>query len=635
MNATQGLHAYGLLLGSVSGFRGPRKKDPHLVLFVQPGDPSHPQYRVAINLQPTAPAASAGLEYQIVDLARNRGAATLIKAIRDLDGAGSFQVASSDDKVPCLDYVRDEYLGLTKFTPADAALKTALTKAARDKEATVAVFGTGSPMDHRTGQHEATGYEGVDNVHMNQGAFHRTGATLHFLENGANQDGALIFLSGSSVKGFFFKFATQSLDTDASGNPIPSGIPEIDSTPQRVKKAILVPPPRPAAPSNAFVFADTKAGDEDGQFVADDDAGSYKKPFTMQLSRGKTRGPVPTPIGYPRLDLTSVVGKRFPGYSNTAAAETIAFDVIGDSGAPNEQKLPGETRVTDLLAQNAAASPPAFLFHVGDVVYYYGEGPYFFGQFFEPFRAYPAPIFAIPGNHDGVTYDPSMVSLQAFQQVFCAPAPARSAMAAGILRSTMTQPGVYFTLDAPLVSIIGLYSNCGESIGWLDEHQLLFLYNELVRLKQAREADGTAVILAIHHCPRWFPGQKPSDVTSAAIDKACEQAKFWPDAVISGHAHLYQRIVRQVSGREIPYIITGAGGYGLSALQEVAKKYVATLDQKHARLLVEYGYVRATVTKPSGRGASPTLRFEYNSTKQTSNQPDDVCTVDLSTNKLV
>ena len=30
------------------------------------------------------------------------------------------------------------------------------------------------------------------------------------------------------------------------------------------------------------------------------------------------------------------------------------------------------------------------------------------------------------------------------------------------MRSAMTQPGVYFTLDAPMVSIIGLYSNVLE-----------------------------------------------------------------------------------------------------------------------------------------------------------------------------
>jgi hypothetical protein len=34
-----------------------------------------------------------------------------------------------------------------------------------------------------------------------------------------------------------------------------------------------------------------------------------------------------------------------------------------------------------------------------------------------------------------------------------------------------------------------------------------------------------------------------------------------------------QRIVRQTGGRDIPYIITGAGGYGLKAGQALAKNY--------------------------------------------------------------
>jgi hypothetical protein len=185
------------------------------------------------------------------------------------------------------------------------------------------------------------------------------------------------------------------------------------------------------------------------------------------------------------------------------------------------------------------------------------------------------------------------------------------------------------------VSIVGLYSNCSESVGWLDEQQLLFFYQELVRLKKLRQREGRATILAIHHCPRWFPGEATSDPTSAAIDRACVQAQFWPDAVVCGHAHLYQRIVRQDGGRDVPYIITGAGGYGLNANEAVAKQYVATLDARLTRLLVEEGYVRATVSLPSGAASKPTLRFEYNSIKQTSDQPDDVCTVDLSTHELL
>ena len=41
-----------------------------------------------------------------------------------------------------------------------------------------------------------------------------------------------------------------------------------------------------------------------------------------------------------------------------------------------------------------------FFFTSVTVVYNFGESRYYYDQFYEPFRAYPAPIFAIPGNHD-------------------------------------------------------------------------------------------------------------------------------------------------------------------------------------------------------------------------------------------
>jgi hypothetical protein len=276
------------------------------------------------------------------------------------------------------------------------------------------------------------------------------------------------------------------------------------------------------------------------------------------------------------------------------------------------------------------------MYHVGDVVYFYGERAYYYSQFYDPFRSYPAPIFAIPGNHDGVIYESSQVSLADFQSAFCAQTPGRWSGSAGILRSAMTQPGVYFTLNHPLVSIIGLYSNCGESLGWLDEQQLTFLYQELVRLKAARRNGLPAVIMAIHHFPRWFPGQSTADPNSNAIDAVYAKAGFWPDAVICGHAHLYQRVVRPNAGvngkQQIPYVMSGAGGYGITPAEEVGKAYMQKIGAQTAAnamgcVVNESGYVRATVTSP--KGSHPTLRFEYRSVKPKSSQPDDSCAVDL------
>ena len=100
--------------------------------------------------------------------------------------------------------------------------------------------------------------------------------------------------------------------------------------------------------------------------------------------------------------------------------------------------------------------------------------------------------------------------------------------------------------------------------------------------------------------------------------------------MICGHAHLYQRVVRQDTGQDIPYVLTGAGGYAITPSEEVGKSYMAQLTRNGLHLankMYKSGYVRATVTSPSN--GDPTLRFEYHSVEPSSTGPDDVCTVNL------
>jgi hypothetical protein len=44
------------------------------------------------------------------------------------------------------------------------------------------------------------------------------------------------------------------------------------------------------------------------------------------------------------------------------------------------------------------------------------------------------------------------------------------------------------------------------------------------------------------------------------IDSACQHAKIFPDAVLSGHAHLYGRYTRFVGNNQIPFLVLGCGG---------------------------------------------------------------------------
>jgi hypothetical protein len=274
-------------------------------------------------------------------------------------------------------------------------------------------------------------------------------------------------------------------------------------------------------------------------------------------------------------------------------------------------------------------SAPSFLFHLGDVVYNWGEEEYYYDQFYEPFRGYDAPIFAIPGNHDAaVEYEPGSTTpvtptLQAFLRNFCAVAAERAPAAHGLLRSTMTQPGVYFTLDAPFASIIGLYTNVLEGPGVISsqggtmpigDEQLQFLTGELERLKvldsvQKRER---AVIVACHHPPVSIDS-KAGGTTGLAgdIDRACTQAGFWPDAVLSAHAHLYQHYIRKTpDGKKIPYIVSGSGGFAATSPKAKLEKPPVTFGEytREKEPIVHFGYLLVSVDA-SQRPATLTIAF--------------------------
>jgi hypothetical protein len=96
-------------------------------------------------------------------------------------------------------------------------------------------------------------------------------------------------------------------------------------------------------------------------------------------------------------------------YGSTGAATVaaiqqagqIVFHSVGDTGSvvgPATQSPVADKMVTDFSEANPADAP-SFLFHLGDVVYYFGEATYYYDQLYEPYRDYPAPILAIAGNH--------------------------------------------------------------------------------------------------------------------------------------------------------------------------------------------------------------------------------------------
>jgi hypothetical protein len=413
--------------------------------------------------------------------------------------------------------------------------------------------------------------------------------------------------------------------------------------------------------SKAFSFANpTYTADNFFTYSAGDIAAD------TALKAEQVLEPIPAPrVNPPVMDLSAVLPAQT--LKDIATAGKLVFHSVGDTGGivkAEPQLAVADAMAADLVAKTYANGLPAFFYHLGDVVYYFGQEQYYPEQFYDPYRNYDAPVFAIPGNHDGVMFkkEPISYSLEAFVDNFCTATP--KIAVSGFARSTMVQPGAYFVLTAPFARFIGLYSNTGESVGVLSDptfgnDQITFLQQQLAAALAARKADSKnqnpqALILAVHHPP--FTGASdhfPSASMLQQIDQCCQQAGIWPDLVLSGHAHLYERYTRTMKsdGRQIPYIVAGNGGYyNLSKLKTNAagKKPTAgkqtepdgqgntiTLEQFNDS---NYGFLRITVNPTTILIEALAIAQPTTTAKATTPVPPpkviDRCTVNLKAHSI-
>jgi len=269
--------------------------------------------------------------------------------------------------------------------------------------------------------------------------------------------------------------------------------------------------------------------------------------------------PLPPPTGLApyRLTLESVLPPDRIQQINNAGR--LVFHATGDTGGIQNgtpQRIVALHMIDDLQTTNAA-----FFYHLGDVVYYNGEASCYYEQFYDPYLHYDAPILAIPGNHDGDALPGEGPSLAPFVENFCAPTPRITPEAGEVQRHAMTQPNVYWTLQAPYATIIGLYTNVPQG-GQLDNDQIAWFQAELQAAPEQK-----ALIVAMHHPIYSFDTFHSGSVyMSQILAEAISATQRVPDLVLSGHVHNYQRFTRQFTDaagqqRHIPYIVAGAGGY--------------------------------------------------------------------------
>jgi calcineurin-like phosphoesterase family protein len=264
--------------------------------------------------------------------------------------------------------------------------------------------------------------------------------------------------------------------------------------------------------------------------------------------------PLPPPTGAAPYHLALETILTPSEYASIQAAQLLVFHVAGDTGgvkAPQSQQI-----VAMKMSDDVAVGGPAFFYHLGDVVYFNGETKEYYPQFYEPYAEYHAPIVAIPGNHDGDPIGALEPSLAAFVHNFCSARPHVRPEAQENQRKTMTQPNVYWTLETPVATIVGLYTNVPEG-GRVDDEQRDWFVSELETAPKDR-----ALIVALHH-PIYSADAHHggSERMGELLDGAMESAKRVPDLVLTGHVHNYQRFTRKTQGHHLPYVVAGAGGY--------------------------------------------------------------------------
>ena len=316
-------------------------------------------------------------------------------------------------------------------------------------------------------------------------------------------------------------------------------------------------------------------------------------PLTPFAQGSQRFQPLPEPLGRPpyHLDLESIV----PGIEKeTINLGKLIFHAVGDTGGiknPNFQASVAAAMKGDLNREDGTA--PRFFYHLGDVIYYNGLISEYYGQFYEPYNHYGVPIVSIPGNHDGDPINASQVSLDGWVRYFMTAKPHVNPESHDAPRATMMQPNVYFTLNCPFVTIVGMYTNVPEH-GSIDSVQQQWLTHEFATAPKDK-----ALILALHHPVYSFDDHHSGSPRMAdAVQHAINDSRRVPNMVLAAHVHNFQRIERNiVEGMQTPFLVLGMGGY--YHLHGMNAEVGAEDPDTHAKLIAgnhtNHGYATLTV----------------------------------------
>jgi hypothetical protein len=290
--------------------------------------------------------------------------------------------------------------------------------------------------------------------------------------------------------------------------------------------------------------------------------------------------------------------------------DEYSFIYIADTGEgddPQYAVVPG-------LLKAGAGTRYAVL--SSDVIYPVGSANEYGTKFFQPYRDYDAPIYAVPGNHDW--YD----GLTGFMRVFCRapalppaarPRPLTAAWwrtllwkspdepddarldEARLMRSAASQaasqPGPYWALDSGPIRIIGIDTGL---LGGIDREQGEWLRRVSLGSRPKILVTGSPIYVDGEHHPCAIEG-------GGTVDEIVRDPTRNFVAAIGGDIHNYQHYPVDVDGRRIEYVVSGGGGAFMHATHTIPRVAVGGVTEEQFRCYPMRGDSLAFYSRLYGR----------------------------------